>query len=313
MTAGPSGGARVRVPADVERPDRILAGLTARQLAILAAAALVIWAGYAATRYLLPLAAYAAAAAPVAVVAVGLALGRVDGQPADRFAAAALSFARSARRLVPAPQAMPHAPAALATEPGPPPEALQLPLAGIAADGVVDLGPDGMAGVCRARAVTFGLRSPAEQEAMVAGFARWLNSLAEPVQVVVRAEPVDLSPVVDALEAAAPGLPHPALEAAAHQHARFLADLAGRGLLGRQVLVVLRHPGADGAAALARRAAEAASSLAGAGVTLEPLGGEEAARLLARTFDPSGAAPVSDLLDDEPVSTGPTGSMGAAR
>jgi len=309
----PTGGGRVRVPADVERPDRILAGLTARQLAILAAAALVIWAGYAATRRLLPLAAYAAAAAPVAVVAVALALGRVDGQPAARFAAAAVAFARSARRLVPAPQPMPPAPARLAAKVRPAPATLRLPLAGVAADGVVDLGPDGMAVVCRARAVTFGLRSPAEQEAMVAGFARWLNSLAEPVQVVVRAEPVDLSPAVDALESAAPGLPHPALEAAARQHAAFLVDLAARGLLARRVVVVLRHPGDDGAAALARRAVEAAASLGGAGVTLEPLDRDRAAALLARAFDPSGPAPVSDLFGDEPVTAAPTDCPGAAR
>jgi hypothetical protein len=41
---------RVRIPADVERPDKLLAGLTARQLAILAVTAVALWAGYAATR-----------------------------------------------------------------------------------------------------------------------------------------------------------------------------------------------------------------------------------------------------------------------
>jgi len=35
---------RVRIPADVDRPDKLLAGLTARQLAILAVAAVVLWA-----------------------------------------------------------------------------------------------------------------------------------------------------------------------------------------------------------------------------------------------------------------------------
>ena len=59
--------------------------------------------------------------------------------------------------------------------------------------------------VCRASAVTFALRTPAEQEALVAGFARWLNSLAEPVQILVRAEPVDLSPDHRRLLDAAPG------------------------------------------------------------------------------------------------------------
>ena len=35
----------VPIPADVERPDKILAGLTARQVAIAAVAAVIIWAG----------------------------------------------------------------------------------------------------------------------------------------------------------------------------------------------------------------------------------------------------------------------------
>ena len=51
---------RVRIPADVERPDKLLAGLTARQLAILGVAAVVLWAGYAATRHVVPAVAFAA-------------------------------------------------------------------------------------------------------------------------------------------------------------------------------------------------------------------------------------------------------------
>ena len=102
---------------------------------------------------------------------------------------------------------------------------------------------DGKALVCRASAVTFSLRSPGEQEALVAAFGRWLNSLSAPVQVLVRAEPVDLGPAIAQLLEAAPGLPHPALESAARGHARFLADLAAsHDLLRRDVLVVLREP-----------------------------------------------------------------------
>ena len=36
----------VPIPADVEMPDKILAGLTARQVAIAAVAAVIIWAGW---------------------------------------------------------------------------------------------------------------------------------------------------------------------------------------------------------------------------------------------------------------------------
>lgn len=310
--AGPrADDGRARVPSDVERPDKILAGLTARQLAILAAAAVVLWAGYVATRHLLAPAAYGALALPVAAAAALLALGRMEGMPADRFLLAAVLHRASPRRLVPAPGGVPAAPglltgAGVTGTGGSPPAPLRLPLAGLGTDGVLDLGQDGMAVVCRASAVTFSLRTSGEQEALVFGFARFLNSLAEPVQVLVRAEPLDLRPAIEALKDAAPSLPHLALERAARDHARYLGTLAeGRDLLRREVLVVFRQPAGDDAASrLLRRAAEATSALAAAGVTLRALDADGAAALLGRCLDPAappGASsrPGGDL--DEPV------------
>ncbi len=306
---------RVRIPADVDRPDKLLAGLTARQLAILAVAAIALWAGYAATRHVVPAAAYGAGAIPIGAVAALLALGRVEGVPADRWVIAAWQHRRSSRRLVPAPEGVPAVPGFLAEAAGPHPAALpaplRLPLAGIGANGVVDLGPDGLAVICRASAVTFSLRTPAEQEALVAGFARFLCSLAEPVQVLVRAERLDVRPAIDALLDAAPGLPHVALERAARDHAAFLADLAAsRDLLRREVLVVLRQPAGQASAEgdrsgrLLRRAAEAVSALSAAGVSLSVLDGAAASSVLVRSLDP--AAPprpggLPGAADDEPV------------
>ena len=307
----------VRIPADVDRPDKLLAGLTARQLAILAVAAIALWAGYAATRHLVPLAAYGAVAVPFAAVAGLLALGRMEGVPADRWVLAAWRQHRSPRRLVPAPEGVPAVPGFLAKAAGPHPQALpaplRLPLAGIGASGVVDLGPDGLAVICRASAVTFGLRTPAEQEALVAGFARFLSSLAEPVQVLVRAERLDVRPAIDALLDAAPGLPHVALERAARDHAAFLAGLAAsRDLLRREVLVVLRQPASQSSAAgdgdsagrLQRRAAEAVTALGAAGVSLCVLDAVAASSVIGRSLDP--AAPprpggLPGATDDEPV------------
>jgi hypothetical protein len=280
---------RVRIPADVEREDRILANLTARQLAILSVAAVLLWAGYTATRHLVPIAVYGALALPLGSVAAMLALGRFEGVAADRWVTAAWRHHRAPHRLVPAPDGVPPAPLFAAGLAGPLPAPLCLPLVGVAADGVVDLGIDGLALVCRASAVTFALRTPTEQEALVAGFARFLNSLAEPIQILVRAEPVDLSPTIDRILEDAPGLPHPALEAAARAHARFLAQLAERrDLLAREVLVVLRQTNLqDAAGRLHRRAAEAAVALGAAGVTLVVLDGPAAAECLGRSLDPS--------------------------
>jgi hypothetical protein len=301
----------VRIPADVERPDKLLAGLTARQLAILAVTAVALWAGYAATRHLVPPVVFGVVAVPVGAVAAMLALGRFEGIAADRWVVSAWRHHRSPRRLVPAPDGITPTPAFLnQAAPGgvaPVPAPLRLPVTDVRADGIVDLGADGLAVICRASAVTFSLRTPAEQEALVAGFARFLNSLGEPVEIVVRAEPVDLTAAIDALLDAAPGLPHPALEAAARRHARFLADLADRrDLLRREVLVVLRQrSGDDPAGRLHRRASEAATALAAAGVTLTVSDGAAAAACLARALDPAGTTRIAGLDEraatDEPV------------
>ncbi len=154
---------------------------------------------------------------------------------------------------------------------------------------MVDLGADGQVLLCRASAVNFRLRSQPEQQALVAAFARLLHAITGPASVVVRSDRVDLGAAVAALRAAAPALPHPALEQAAAQHADFLADLAARrDVLCRERLLVLREPAGapDPAAALARRAEQAASLLAAAGVTLTPLDPDAAARVLARAADP---------------------------
>ena len=318
--------ARVRIPADVEREDRLLANLTARQLAILGLGGIVLWAAYDSTRHVIPVAVFAAAAVPFAAVAVVLALGRVGGMPADRLAWAAWRQWRSPGRLVPAPEGVPSVPrfvpgfltgfigAPAAPLPAPLPAPLRLPMVGID-DGLIDLGPDGLAVICRASAVSFSLRTPPEQEALVAGFGRYLNSLSDPAQVLVRAEPLDLAPAIGELEHTAPGLPHPGLEEAAREHARFLADLgATRDLLRREVLVVLRQPAETGAAAagasdrLRRRAEEAKGALVAAGVTLEVLGGPETGACLTRALDPTALLRPAGLSSSSEAVTGRIGT-----
>jgi hypothetical protein len=323
LEAGPA--ERVRIPADVDREDRLLAGLTARQLAILAAAAVVLWLAWAATRQLIPLPVFAGLAAPAAGAAVALAVGRRHGLPADRLLAAMLRQHFAPRRLIPAPDGIPTPPSrateAFGWQPlqlGP----LGLPVQAIAGDGTLDLGSHGTAMLAQATAVSFALRTSAEREALAAGYGRYLNSLSTPVQILLGAEPVDLRPVITEVRAAAPGLPHPLLEAACREHADYLeAFAASRPLLRREVLLVLRAPtptaGAKGrsrqqatdtpvedvAAAtegvLARVSSDAAAALAGAGVSLTVLDGPAAAARLARALNPNAnrLAAVASLPD----------------
>ena len=64
--------ARVRIPADEDRDDRLLAGPCARQLAILGGSGVVVWLGSQATRTVLPLPVFVGLAAPVAAAAAVL-------------------------------------------------------------------------------------------------------------------------------------------------------------------------------------------------------------------------------------------------
>ena len=98
-----AGSRIVRVPADVNRPDPILAGLTARQLAVLAATGAALYAAHAATRTELPPTVAAGAGVVVAGAVLAVATLRRDGIGVDRLLLAAVRHWRSPRRLVPRP------------------------------------------------------------------------------------------------------------------------------------------------------------------------------------------------------------------
>ena len=285
----------VRIPADVDRPDRLLAGLTARQLAYLAGGGLVLAGAWSATRTVVPLPVFAVAASPLAALLAVVALGRRDGMAADRLALAFVRHARANRRLVPAPEGVPVFPVGIPRAGTPAP--LAFPVAGVDGAGVVDLGEAGVAAVCRASSLNFGLRTEAEQRALVATFARWLNSLTAPVQIVVRAERVDVSAAVAALRADAASMPSPKLEEAALAHAAFLSELAARReVLRRVVLVVFREAAGPGAAErLQRRVHDAGSALSGAGVAVTSLDEAGALAALGRAIDPDARARPSGL------------------
>ena len=260
----------VRIPADVDLADTVIGPLTARQLAILAVTGLLLYTAWTVTRAVLPLAVFLALAVPGATAAGILAVGQRDGISLDRLLLAAIRQRLQPRHRVAAPEGVRPAPGWLtaATSTGRAarhgrttqhgtgvvagheevsPSALRLPAQAVTDTGgtvaVVDLGSDGLAVVAVASTVNFALRTPAEQEALVASFGRWLHSLTAGVQVLVRTERLDLSDQIAELRARAGGLPHPALEAAAVEHADYLAQLGEQtDLLRRQVLLVLREP-----------------------------------------------------------------------
>jgi hypothetical protein len=218
------------IPADIERPDKILAGLTARQVAILATAAVIIWAASEATRHLVAPPVLAVLAAPGVAAAAALVTGQRDGLTLDRLLIAGWRHARSPRRLVTAPGGIPAPPAwaspQLARRQSGPPAPLEPLYRAVTAEGVIGLGDGGAAVAAAVSTVNLALRTPAEQDALTAAYGRWLNSLTGPVQILIRAGHADLTAAIADLEDTAPALPDPALEAAALDHAAFLTEFA---------------------------------------------------------------------------------------
>lgn len=279
---------RARVPADVEAPDRIMWGLTARQVAILAAAAATDYLIFKAVGPLVPLPVVVALLIPLVGVAAALALGRRDGLPLDGWLWAAVRYRRSPRRATPAgdgPAAAPSWAPALPAEP--PPAVLRLPADAIGEDGVVALGA-GAAVLVAATTVNVGLRTGAEQAALVGSYGRWLNSLTGPVQVMVSAQRVDLTSHALRVADAAQSLPHPALADAALDYSDFLLDVAQRrDPLWRTVTIACASTGERGAAAEAmRRAEHTASALSALGAQTRVLDGATATAVLTAAVDP---------------------------
>ncbi|WP_425838392.1 PrgI family protein [Streptomyces fractus] len=340
---GPPRRYAVRIPADVDREDTVLANLTARQLLLLSVTGVVLYGVWTMSRPFVPVTAFLVVAIPVAGAVAVLALGQRDGVSLDRLLLAAVRQRTTPRRQVAAPEGI-HAPppwlARYATAPDgrkPTDSAavpLRLPAHDVTDTGVIDLGPDGLAviGVCGT--VNFALQTATEQESLVGAFGRYLHSLTAPVQILVRAERLDLSAQVTELRECAPALPHPALEAAAREHADYLVALADRvDLLRRQVLLVLREPlfsytgvpdegDVAGArpftalarrrharrpsvteatrraaeARLARRLTEAVELLGPIGITVTPLDSGQATAVLSAACNPDSLLPPSPAL-----------------
>ncbi|MBB2943236.1 hypothetical protein FB565_002949 [Actinoplanes lutulentus] len=302
---------RARIPADVERPDRVAFGMTWRQLVTLTITGLLLYAAWTSVATVVPPLVFLLVAVPIAGAAFFVAVGRRDGISLDLWLLNAIRHRHAPHQLVPVNGPITPAPAWVATTHGPGdrlplPAPLRLPARGITGDGLIDLGPDGTTGLVSASTVAFGLRTSAEQNGLVAAFARWLHSLDGPAQIHVRAQRVDLTYLADRLLAEAPGLPDPSLEAAARSHAAFLKDLAARReLLHRQVTVAVRSTRSPGHTI--HQATETVRALSGCEVAARTLGPEDTSAVLADALKPSthGAlvvrTQVADFDESEPL------------
>ncbi|HEY2673713.1 MAG TPA: PrgI family protein [Rugosimonospora sp.] len=282
---------RATVPANVNEPDRIAFGLTFRQLALIGGVGLGGFGIYRTFGHLLPPVVWLVAGIIVGAITVVVALGRRDGLPLDAWLRHGFMLSHAPRTLAPG---QPRA-STVAVVAGAPvlPAPLRSPVTAVSAAGVVT--SDGTDKVLIACGTTnIHLRTGDEQGALLDGFGRFLNSLTGPAQIVVAAQRHDLTPYAQAIIDNAPRLPHPALQAAADDHAKFLLDLdATRDPLRRQVLAVLTGEHA---------ADTAVRSLSGLGVEASALDGPAVAAALAAAVDPfSPPAPGPRAVPGAPI------------
>jgi PrgI family protein len=282
---------RSKIPADVDTPDKIVYGLTARQLAILTVAAVIEYGIFKAVGQLLPQPVLIAVMIPVAGAAIVLALGRRDGLSLDVWLLAGIRQVRSPQRLVPAPDGKLTAAPAWAPQAAPsaltsPLGVLRLPARAISEGGVIDTSSQAVALVA-CTTVNINLRTGDEQAALIGGYGRWLNSLSSPVQVVISAQRVDLSGHAQRIAEGADTIANAALAEAARDYADFLDDLAiRRDPLWRTVTVAVTAAGDRAQHEAARRAEHAASALSALGVQTAVLDGGRVTAVLATAVDP---------------------------
>jgi PrgI family protein len=288
---------RVRLPANVEMEDQIAFGLTARQIAILAAAAILSYLVYIAASAVLPVVVAVVLTAPLGILGAALALARHAGLTGDQLALAAARHLSAPRRRVLAPDGLSAPMRGAPTQPRT--SALDLPVRAVARSGVVELAEGQHCLLLAASGPAFELRSEEEQAALVEAFGRWLNGLAEPVSIYIQGQPAELDRHAQRLTATAGKLPHPALARAARAHAGFLEQLvAGEGVRRREIILVLATRTRDRAAAetaLRGRAREASELLRSCAVECRELPGEHAAAVLARAVTPAGPVAGSHL------------------
>ena len=215
-----------------------------------------------------------------------------------------------------------------------------LPLEAIAGD-VLRLRGGDYRCVLEAGSINFALKSEPEQEAILAGYRRFLNGLGYPLQVLVRVVPTDVEGYLAGLGDARSGTG--TLRRLALDHAAFVRRIAReRTLLDRRFYVVV-PAGRDGAPErgapgwpglpwrrgaqprrqrsdlagarrrLAFRSGEVTAGLGAFGVSTRRLGGEELAALWRDTLAGGAVSPARESLLASPVVTRNSRRRAAAR
>lgn len=95
-------------------------------------------------------------------------------------------------------------------------------------EGIVLLKNNAAAAVLQTTAVNFNLLSEVEQDAMIAGYSQFLNSLTFPVQILIRSKKMDISQYLESLENALRGQTNPYLRQQIQSYKLYVAELISK-------------------------------------------------------------------------------------
>lgn len=257
---------KARIPADMDRPEPLVWGLTARQILLLAPAAGAAWVIARFGLAHVPSWTVFGFAGLLLAFAYVVAVGHRDGVSLDRYAALGTAWAVNHLRRG-------HAPP---------------PGLGTGDDGTCVVG-DRRLVVLECGTVPFQLAAAQEKVMLLGAFAGFLDSLHDPVQIVVQRDRMDLAPHIDRLSSHAVKLSDPRLRRAARTHAAFLSGVQSEHELTRhRVLLVLSSPARAGSPGfLLRRGEDAVDQLAAVGVRARICDPDE----VRATFEESSLAP----------------------
>ena len=270
-----------RIPGDLDRPDRFLLGLTARQLLLVAPAFTVITILAWVLTPVVPIWTLMPILAVLAGGAIAMTMIKQDGMSPDQVAGHVVRYLRSPRRLVSAPEGTPPVPRRLrGLRPRMRLGHFKEPWRGFRG-GDIDVG-DACVRLLAVSSLDLQLRSEKETRVLTEGFGRLLNALDDSLCVIVRGEPIDLEEAALAAERVGEGgdggVDNPSVRAYGADHAAFLRSMTGG--LRRQVYIVVR--GADGPQ-LDARCEEILTLLVPFGIRATRLDGPASIRLLARS------------------------------
>lgn len=109
-------------------------------------------------------------------------------------------------------------------------------------DGIVLLKNNAAAVVIQTTAVNFDLLSEVEQDAMIASYSQFLNSLTFPIQVIVRSKRMDISNYIESLESVEKNQANPYLKEQIRTYRTFIGELISKNeVLDKKFYIVVPY------------------------------------------------------------------------